>query len=228
MTKTGWPKKTYGYKLSKTEEWRQVFSPYFFKRFSPCPNMSTLVPPPQFRVKKCQQRTLRGLVVTAACLSFLGCAGQPASENEASASAAASESKSTQGDMRFIDIQSFDQRLGQSLGSGVESVSVTFYDRLTPSQLPDRLQKWMAAVEANGGKVNVQQPPSSTGMTAKSPFLVVSGLVSLWSAKKALDEIQRKREFTSAGKYDAVIRLVPDSAGNHFIQTITFNKRAGP
>jgi len=129
------------------------------------------------------------------------------------------------GDIRFLDVQSFDQTLAQSLGASLDTVSVSFYDKLTPSQLPERIQNWMAAVEANGGKVQVQQPPSSSGMTAKSPFLIVSGLVSLWSAKKTLEEIQKKSDFTNAGKYNAIIRLTPDATGNYVIQTLTFNKR---
>lgn len=176
-------------------------------------SMNTLFSSPHQR-KTAGQGWLAGFVLALSAL-VSACATQPNAELP----------QSPQGDIRFLDVQSFDQRLGQSLGAGVDTVSVSFYDKLTPSQLPERLQSWMAAVEVNGGKVDVQQPPSSSGMTAKSPFLVISGLVSLWSAKKALDEIQRKRDFANAGNYDATIRLTPDTAGNFIIQTVTFNKR---
>jgi len=93
-------------------------------------------------------------------------------------------------ELQYVDLQSFNRDLGNSLQSSLPKIEVTFYDRATPSVMPARLVLWMAAVESSGGTVTVV-PPKST-VTAKSPFLLLSALSSLWTASKVAKEYSAK------------------------------------
>ena len=68
-----------------------------------------------------------------------------------------SEPITPQARVSFIDISKFDRELASSVDSPLESVDVVFYDRVGPNNMPERLQKWLAAVEKNGGVVRVVQ-----------------------------------------------------------------------
>jgi len=43
--------------------------------------------------------------------------------------------------MEFIDISKFDRDLSTSLSDKHDSVEVAFYDKVSPNNVPDRLQK---------------------------------------------------------------------------------------
>lgn len=129
-------------------------------------------------------------------------------------------------DLQFIDLTSFDKSLAHRLSHHAQDVTVVFYNRLTPSQLPDRLQHWIGAVESQGGHVKVIPPPSPPGaVVAKNPFLLISGLVSLWSTKKAYAEILRREDLKSAKQYDATLMLKQGEAGEVFLDKIIFKRR---
>ena len=87
-------------------------------------------------------------------------------------------------ELTFVDLQSFDRELMASLSEPLPTVEVAFFDRITPSALPDRLQHWMVSVESGGGSVKVVPPKSS--VTAKNPFLLISLVTSLLSASDML------------------------------------------
>jgi len=122
--------------------------------------------------------------------------------------------------MQFLDLPGFEDELGSSLAAPLPRVEVSFYDRVTPSKMPDRLQKWMAAVEAQGGKVKVTPPPSS--VTARSPLMLVSAISSLWSAHKMVREQQAEARLKAAGRYDAELTLRQDDRGDVVLDKIVF------
>ena len=97
---------------------------------------------------------MRHRIPLAAALATLlvACAGDPATMAPAGPPKA---------DLQFVDLQGFDRELSQSLSAPLPRVEVAFYDRITPSALPERLQQWMAAVESKGGKVTVVPPPGT-------------------------------------------------------------------
>ncbi|MDD5030155.1 MAG: hypothetical protein PHH58_11745 [Rhodoferax sp.] len=153
-----------------------------------------------------------------ACLCLLtslwGCVsnpGQPATQ------AVAKEQ------LTFVDWQGFDRELTGSLSSPLPKVDVSFYDRVTPSTLPERLQRWMASVESGGGTVKVVPPKSS--LTAKSPFLLISAISSLWSANKTIKDMSNQAQFNSAQDYDAEIILRQDDQGDSVVDKVVFVKR---
>lgn len=126
-------------------------------------------------------------------------------------------------ELQFTDLQGFDKELATSLSAPLPKVDVAFYDRITPSTIPDRLQKWMSAVEAGGGKVKVQ-PPKST-VAAKSPFLLLSAASSVWSASRMARDMSKEAQFKAAQAYDAEIQLKIDDKGETVVDKVVFTKR---
>lgn len=126
-------------------------------------------------------------------------------------------------ELQFVDLQGFDRDLTGSLSAALPQVDVAFYDRIAPSALPERLQHWMASVEAGGGTVKVIHPKSS--VTAKNPFLLISAVSSIWSASKMAREISTKSRFKVAQTYDAEIILKVDDKGDSLVDKVVFIQR---
>lgn len=122
--------------------------------------------------------------------------------------------------LQFVDLQRFDQELSGSLGAPLPRVEVSFYDRVVPSAMPERLQKWMAAVEAGGGKVKVTPPPSS--VTTRSPIALISAISALWTANKMVREASTEAQFRVARAYDAEVVLRQDARGDTVIDKVVF------
>jgi hypothetical protein len=153
------------------------------------------------------------LVVLATSLG--GCATGPTSKADAGP---------PKSELQFVDMPGFDKSLTGSLGAALPKVDVGFYDRITPSALPDRLQTWLAAVEEGGGKVKVTPPKPVAG--TRSPLLIVSALTSLWSASKIAREMAAREQFKTAGAYDAEILLKLDDKGQTVVDKVVFSQRA--
>lgn len=122
--------------------------------------------------------------------------------------------------LQFVDLQGFDRNLSASLSVNHPQVVVDFYDQITPSALPVRLQTWMAAVESGGGTVKVVPPKSS--VTAKNPLLLMSAISSLWTASKMAKELASKAQFQKVQAYNAEIRLKVDDQGRSMVDQVVF------
>jgi len=127
-------------------------------------------------------------------------------------------------ELHFVDLQGFDRELAGSLGAPLPKVDVGFYDRVTPSALPERLQHWMAAVEDGGGTVKVVPPKSS--VTAKNPFLLIGAISSLWNASRIAREASARAQFKVAQAYDAEIILKQDDKGDSVVDRVVFIQRS--
>lgn len=126
-------------------------------------------------------------------------------------------------ELQFVDLQGFDRDLAASLQAPLPQVAVAFYDRVTPSALPPRLEQWMAAVESGGGTVTVVPPKPS--VTSKSPFMLISAISTLWSASKMASEMAARAQFKAAGAYDAQIILKLDDKGESVVDKVVFLQR---
>lgn len=153
------------------------------------------------------------LVVLAA--GFAGCATNPGTRADAAP---------PKSELQFVDMPGFDKSLTGSLGAALPKVDVGFYDRVTPSALPDRLQNWLAAVEEGGGKVKVTPPKPVAG--TRSPMLIVSAITSLWTASKIAREMAAREQFKAASAYDAEILLKLDEKGQTVVDKVVFSQRA--
>lgn len=168
-----------------------------------------------------QTPALKLIVGLAASLAFglalMGCSSSPMPSDTTTGMAA------PKADLQFVDLQGFDRELSGSLSAPLPKVDVAFYDRITPSAMPERLQQWMASVEAGGGNVKVV-PPKST-VAAKSPFLLISAATSIWSASKMAKELATRAQFKAAQSYDAEIILKVDDKGETLVDKVVFLQR---
>jgi hypothetical protein len=123
----------------------------------------------------------------------------------------------------FVDLQQFDRDLGASLSATLPRVEVAFYDRIAPSALPPRLQRWLGASDQGGGKLRVVPPPGS--VTPRNPLLLISMISSLWSGQKVAAEIAAERSLRVAHNYDVRMLLRQDERGETVVDRIVFEQR---
>ena len=150
----------------------------------------------------------------ALALTLVGCGTDPAQPVS---------SGPPKADLLFADLQGFDRDLARSLQTALPKVEVAFYDRVTPSAMPERLQPWMAAVEDGGGTVKVIPPKPS--VTSRSPFLLISAISSIWSASKMAKEMALKAQYKTAQAFDAEIQLKLDEKGESVVDKVVFVQR---
>ncbi len=124
----------------------------------------------------------------------------------------------------FVDLQGFDRELGASLVAPLPKIDVAFIDVVKPSAIPERLQKWMAAVEAGGGSVVITQPKSE--LQSRALFAIVSAVTTAWSASKFAKEYSQERQFKAAQNYNAEILLKRDATGDTIVDKVVFTQRA--
>ena len=160
------------------------------------------------------KKTCKLLFILVLALTLLACESNPSQR------APAGPPKSA---LQFLDIEGFDRDLAASMLAPLPKVEVTFYDRITPSALPDRLQRWLAAVEAGGGTVKVVPPKSN--ITAKNPFLLISAISTLWSGSKMVKEISTQTQFNAAQVFSAEILLKQSDTGDSVVDRIIFLQR---
>lgn len=151
-----------------------------------------------------------------ASLTLTGCADLSQSHE--------TRSVAPQAQLQFVDLQGFDRDLAASLGAPLPLVNVAFYDRVVPSALPDRLQKWMASVEAGGGSVKIVAP--ATTVSSRSPLMLISAASALWTANKMVKEAAAAAHLRSAHAYDAQVQLKIDDKGDTVVDKVVFTQRA--
>lgn len=158
-------------------------------------------------------RLFRSLAFLVLGLSMFGCATQEA----------ASLPVQSGQDLVFVDLQSFDRQLASTLSSDRPTVAVDFYDKVSPNELPVRLQRWLTEVETQGGKIRVEPPPNDLG--TRSPLAALSLVSGLLNSMKLIDKVQTDRMYQSVKNHDVVIQLDRDSAGVVRVAALRFQKR---
>jgi hypothetical protein len=154
------------------------------------------------------------LVATLALSALSACNTNPINSTDAI---------SPQARVSFIDISKFDRELASSVESPLESVDVVFYDRVGPNNMPERLQKWLAAVEKNGGVVRVVPPPNE--IAPRDPLALIGLVGSLFSVIKNMAAINSDRVFETVKGRDAAIALERNAAGELVVGKLQFTKR---
>jgi len=125
--------------------------------------------------------------------------------------------------IRFIDLSKFDTDLERALKDNKETVSVMFYEKTSPNNMPNRLQKWVTAVEKSGGKIDVEPPPGEP--RPRSPAMLIGLLGGLWSSIKAWGEIREQAMLDAAQSRNVLIHLERNAAGEVIVGKVTFPPR---
>jgi hypothetical protein len=125
--------------------------------------------------------------------------------------------------LNFIDLGKFYRELAVSLKDIDESVGVSFYEKVSPNQMPERLQKWISSVEQSGGRVNVEQPKGE--MTSKDPFTIFSIISSIVGGAKNFADFRTNDIYKNIKGRDAVVELERNSKGEVVVGKVQFIKR---
>jgi len=133
------------------------------------------------------------------------------------------EATSNGAKINFLDISKFDRDLSNSLQDKNTSVEVAFFDKVSPNNVPDRLQKWISVVEADGGKVLVEPPPNE--LIARSPLAALRLVGTLITSIIGFAKFNSERIYESAKGRNAVITLERNNKGEVVINAIKFVKR---
>jgi hypothetical protein len=158
------------------------------------------------------------LVLAISALFLSGCQ----TTSDSNLGAVPGERASVSSTISFIDFTGFDRDLNHALKQGQPLVTVVMYDKVSPNSTPDRLQKWLNAVESNGGRVEIEPPPNE--LVARNPLALISLMGGLWNAIKATADLRDKELTQSVKGHDAVISLERNDAGNVVVGKILFKK----
>jgi hypothetical protein len=154
------------------------------------------------------------LIATLTAMLLFGCTTYPDP---------ATEAPPPKQKLNFVDISEFDRELASSLNAQYDSVDVAFYNKVEPNNVPVRLQKWLSAVERNGGVVKVNPPPGE--VAPKDPFALLGLLGSLVNAFRMLAEYSKERAFDASKGRDAVLSLERNASGEVVVSSVRFVKR---
>ena len=125
--------------------------------------------------------------------------------------------------IRFIDLSKFDNDLEKALKENKESISVMFFEKTSPNNMPNRLQKWVTAVEKSGGRIDIEPPPDEP--RPRSPAMLIGLLGGLWSSIKAWGEIRERALLDAAQSRNVLIHLERNAAGEIIVVKLTFTPR---
>jgi hypothetical protein len=125
----------------------------------------------------------------------------------------------------FIDLQAFDDDLNAQLGkAGEQAVEVEFYSAVSPNQIPPRVERRLAAVRKEGGRVGIVQPQANS--STRSIGAAIGLFSGLWNFMKTFEAAATERAMVRSVKdRDADIVLGRDEQGAVFIRKIVFKKR---
>jgi hypothetical protein len=98
-------------------------------------------------------------------------------------------------EVAFLDGDSFDNNLVDSLSFDHDEVSIKLFDKFSPNKMPPRIQKWVSHLERNGGKIQMVEPPSESGVTAKDPFLILSLVNAIRNMLPLAEQVQSEKNY---------------------------------
>ncbi len=125
----------------------------------------------------------------------------------------------------FIDLDKFDRQLSSALSAQLPQVEVPFLERVSPNKIPERMKVWLNHIETNGGRIQVQEPPSSSGVTAKNPFLIFSIINALKTLSDlSAKESKEKNFFQYIKGHDAKVILSHNADNEVVVDKIIFVK----
>ena len=127
---------------------------------------------------------------------------------------AADPEKSVQvgSNLEFFDSDSFDKKLSSVLKTDPPTVTVKFAGAVSINKIPERLDKWFSAVEANQGKVRLEAQGTSPKLIGDLVSLIVG----------AYDHIKDKILYGPAEDYD--VSVFYDKVGGT-INKLTFTHK---
>jgi len=172
-------------------------------------------------MKKHHTQKLFFRIVTPFAIALLltSCAGMQNSPPKANCTAVES-------DFNYYDSATFDSRLSRTMICRADEVTLSLPSPESTGKIPERLDRWLAAVDESGGKVTVEKDPNKTSEYIAKGFdggIVVGAIFDLVDiAKMAYQEMKDKKLYGPAEGYDATVYY---EDGTGAITGVVFSKR---
>lgn len=125
----------------------------------------------------------------------------------------------------YLDTTSFDRNLSRSLNADLETIEIPVEDRMSPIAIPERLNKWLSAVDASGGSVQVKQVQDEQGKTRAFPIAIIGLAIEVIRLLRGDPE---EKLYKPAGNYDADIIVRQNQNGERVIERIVLKRRTAP
>lgn len=146
---------------------------------------------------------IRLIIVATTCTLLAACAGDKAgtssavADAESTAPAVAADTGGTE--IMFIDLGSFDKKMTQAMQNKVALITVTSAQPFELNNIPERLEKWLAAIEESGGEVNVVADENPDGVKTRGAFIAAAGaLMKMFGAVRADHTFRFAKNYGSA------------------------------
>lgn len=157
------------------------------------------------------------LIVTSCIALLVGCETNPTVK---------SDQTPPSKEVAFLDGDNFDNKLGDSLSFDHEEVSIKFYDKFSPNKMPPRIQQWVSHLEKNGGKIQMVEPLSESGVTAKDPFLIISLINAIRSMLPIAGQLEsEKNYYMNTRNRDVKFMLARNANNEVVIDRLVFVKK---
>ena len=95
----------------------------------------------------------------------------------------------------LIDSEIFDYKLGTSLTKNVDRVEVNIISSFNSNKIPERIEKWLSAVDINGGEIIMKPNIKQRGMISEVIDLVII----------AYDAIKKNTLYAATEHYNAEV-----------------------
>ncbi|MEF2146147.1 MAG: hypothetical protein V3573_11945 [Desulfovibrionaceae bacterium] len=121
-------------------------------------------------------------------------------------------------DIEFIDSRTFDTQVQRAMGVQHPRITVTFPAAITLNSIPERLDKWLYAVQDSGGAVEVAPEPDGPverGLLEEIFTFFISAFAHLGDACT----------YSAAREYDALLLYRPETG---IVTRVLFLKRPEP
>ena len=125
----------------------------------------------------------------------------------------------------YIDTTSFDRSLSRSLNADLDTIEIPVDDRMSPVAIPERLNKWLSAVDASGGSIQVKQAQDEQGKTRAFPIAIIGLAIEV---VRLLHADSDEKLYKPAGNYDADIMVRQSQNGERVIERIVLKRRTAP
>lgn len=123
----------------------------------------------------------------------------------------------------YVDTNAFDRSLTSSLSANLDRVEIPIDDKISPIAIPERLNKWLAAVDANGGSVQVKQVEAdSGGKTRRFPIALLGLAIEVVRLLRADPQETR---YQPAANYDAELLVRQGPGGERIIERVILRRK---
>lgn len=118
----------------------------------------------------------------------------------------------------FIDSRIFDVELFKHLQADKETVEIDMAGRVSLSNIPARLDRWIAKAAEGGGKVEIQAAPATR-------LFIVSLISMAFTSMGIWEKFREENAYEQAKKYDVKILYKKEPTGDTIIEKIIMNKK---